>query len=157
RPLSVAEVLEIVPAEDSWVNDGVSAVVRSIKASGPNAKRKFWEIILADTVGSATIRMAIYKAPHFNEGDVIDITGSGIKRKEYQGTAEISIGQKTEIHVVGRSAHHEEQKHRAETGAPSVNGELQKVAGQTVGMALKESINLVLDIRGGAQGLDLND
>lgn len=142
-PISVAEVLEIVPSEDSWVNDGFKAVVRSITAPPANAQKKYWRCVLADAVGSATIKMTVYAYPKFAEGDLIEVVGSGIKRKEYNGSAEVGIGKTTEIHVLGRSAHHEEQKERAENLQPAVDGSKQHIHGQTVGMGIKEGLALV--------------
>lgn len=107
-PLSVAQLLEIVPSEDSWVNDGFTAVVRAIKPPPANDAKKFWKCTLADTTGSATISMTVFFAPKFSEGDQIDVVGQGIKRKEYNGTAEVSVGQKSEIHIVGRAVRNQE-------------------------------------------------
>lgn len=152
KPISVAEALEIVPNNDSWINDGVTGVVRDIKASGLSSKRKFWRCTVADTVGSATIGMTVFTPPNFGIGDLIDVTGQGIKRKEYNGEAEIGVGQKTEIHVLGKSAHHQEQVQRSESHKPSVNGQQQPVNGQTVGMALKEAAAMLAVI-----GYDADD
>lgn len=101
QPMSVAEVLEIQPSENSWINDGFTAVVLNITQSPPNAAKKNWKCLLGDTTNSAQINMTVWTAPRFAVGDRIDVLGQGIKRKEYRGAAEVGVGQKTEIHVLG--------------------------------------------------------
>lgn len=99
QPLSVAQVLEIVPSDDSWVNEGFAALVRSIKAPAPDSKKKFWTCLLGDVTGAASITMTVFFAPKFRVGDIIEFSGSGIKRTEYNGQAKVTIGQKTEVHI----------------------------------------------------------
>lgn len=133
----------MVPSENSWIDDGVMGVVRSITPPRPNAQKKYWKCVLADTVGSAKINLTVFTAPRFSEGDQIEIVGKGIKRKEYNGEAEIGLGKTSEIHVIGHSVHHEEQQARAAEGQPALNGQLQPIHGQTVGMALKLALDLL--------------
>lgn len=157
RPISVAELTEL--PDDSWVNAGFTAVARSIERKiAKKTNKPFWVCAMADTTGSATVELAMFTAPKFGEGDQVDFLGQGIKFKNGQYGPKVSVGDKTEIHVVGKSAHHAEQKERAESGAPAVNGQPQMVMGQTVGMALKESIALVTMAHGGIQdGKPLKD
>lgn len=146
-PLTLEQVA--ATADDAWLNDGFSAVVSSIepKTTGPTSRRpnsKFWVVTLASQTGPDTAEWSLFTAPKFGQGDLIDVTGKGIKRKvdAYNGGIKIQAGDKAVITVVGKSAHHEEQQERKATGAPSVSGQLQHIQGQTVGMALKEAMAL---------------
>lgn len=141
KPLSVAEVCEL--RVEDWINSGFTAVVADIKKSKSKKGADFWPCTLRDTTGSATVEMTVFQAPAFSVGDQIDVLGQGIKRGEYNGKAQVSIGKKTEIHIIGRSVHAEEQAHRATAGEPALNGALQPVNGQSVGMAMKEALAMV--------------
>lgn len=143
--LSVAEVCEMQAGDKEnavWINPGFVGVVRSITPR--QGARKTWPCIIADTVGSATIEICLFQAPKFSEGDQIEISGKGLRRTEYNGKPQATIGKDTEIHILGRSVHHEEQKERAISGQPSVNGQLQPVNGQSVGMAIKEALTALV-------------
>lgn len=147
-PISLADVADL--PDDSWINEGFFAVVDSIeqKTTGPKSRtpgKKFWVCTLGSQTGPETAEWSLFFAPKFGEGDLIEVTGSGIKRKvdAYNGGIKIQAGDKAIITVTGKSAHHEEQKERKDTGAPSVSGAPQHVQGQTVGMALKEAISII--------------
>lgn len=160
KPLSVAEVYELQPGgEDNptWINPGMIAVVRSMERKiGKNNKPR-WAVVFADQTGSATVESAFFSAPRFAEGDLVQLEG-GLRRTEYNGKAQVSIGKNSTVNVVGKSAHHAEQAERAATGAPAVNGAPQMIDGQAVGMALKESIALTVMAWGGIEDLKkLND
>lgn len=145
KMLSVAEVFEMTPGDDvnaTWINPGFTAVVRDIKRTKTKKGGAMNICTLADTVGSATISMSVFAAIKFNEGDVIEVSGQGLRRTEYNGLQQVSLSQKTEIHILGKSVHHEEQKERVANSEPAINGQLNPVPGQTVGMAMKEAIAL---------------
>lgn len=145
KMLSVAEVCEMQAGDKEntvWINPGFVGVVRSINPRV--GAKKTWPCMIADTVGSSTIEICLFQAPKFNEGDLIEISGKGLRRTEYNGKPQAAIGKDTEIHVLGRSVHHEEQKERAATSQPSVNGQLQPVPGQSVGMAIKEALTALV-------------
>lgn len=145
-PLTVSQLLGL--RDNDWVNDGFMAVVRSMerKASSKTGKT-FWKLELADTTGSGVVKSTMFFAPKFNEGDQVIFTGAGIKFKNGQYGPEVSIGDKAQISVLGRSAHHAEQTERAASGKPAVNGEPQRTNGQTVGMAIKEALLLAIAVQ----------
>lgn len=155
KPLSVAEVFELQPGDENnptWINPGMIAVVRSVeRVMGKNGKPR-WPVVFADQTGSATVEAAFFSAPKFSEGDLVQLEG-GLRRTEYNGKAQVSIGKNATINIVGKSVHHEEQKERAQTGQPAVNGQPQIVNGQTVGMAAKEAIALTVMAWGGIDGI----
>jgi hypothetical protein len=144
--LSVAQVCDLQPGDENnatWINPGFTGVVRSITAKKTKAGKNFWPCTIADVTGPETIEVSFFTAPKFSEGDVIDIHGKGLRRTEYNGSAQAAIGRETEITVVGRSAHEPEQKERAAAGQPAVNGQPQHIQGQTVGMAIKEALAIL--------------
>lgn len=166
--MSIAKVPTLTEVIDhpGWLNHGVSVVVVSItqKVSGPKAKnpgRKFWVCKVADPVGRETAELTVFGAPpNFREGDAIELTGKGIKLEDSQYGAKLSIGKDSEVSVFGQSAHHEEQQERRAHSQPAVNGALPQIAGQTVGMAVKEAIAVIREAFPGPDGLDcghLND
>ncbi len=149
--LSVAEVCEL-PAGDAdnatWINPGFTATVLTITKKETKAGKSFWPCILQDTTGSAKIEVSFFTAPRFDEGDVITISGQGLRRTEYQGKPQAAIGQKTEVHVTekgtGRkSAPLAERREQPQDRAPAASGAAQPVNGQTVGMAMKEALALL--------------
>lgn len=155
KPLSVAEVFELQPGDENnptWINPGMQAVVRSITNKPTRFGKPKWDVVFADETGSATVETALFAAPKFSEGMVVVLEG-GMRRTEYNGKAQVALGKSTKINVVGKSVHHEEQQHRAATGAPAIDGTPQLVAGQTVGMAMKEALALAVMAHGGVNEL----
>lgn len=144
--LSVAEVCELQPGDEqnaTWINPGFTGVVRTITKRAKKAGGFFWPCVIADTTGSATVEVSFFLVPKFSEGDLIEISGQGLRRTEYNGKAQAAIGKATEVHVLGKSVHHEEQVQRQETLQPALDGTKQHVNGQTVGMGIKEGLALV--------------
>ena len=146
RPLTIAEVYEL-PAgtkdDTTWIDQGVTAVVRKIeKRAAKTGNRTIYKCTLGDPTGHVAVEMALFAPPRFNEGDVIEITGKGIRRTEYNGTAQIDVGKKVEIHVLGQSVHHEEQATREAQSKLALDGEPFPVPGQTVGNAINNAIEL---------------
>jgi hypothetical protein len=157
QPLSVAELTEL--PDDSWVNAGFTAAVLSIEKKGytdkkTGAPRSMFICQLGDTTGSATVELAMFTAPKFGIGDQVDFLGKGIKFKNGQYGPKVSVGDKAEIHVIGKSAHAAEQKERAANSAPAVNGDAPAFRGEAVGMAVKESIALTVMAWGGVGKLE---
>lgn len=145
--LSVAQVCDLEPGDEenaTWINPGFTGVVREVASKKSKAGKPFYPCIIADMTGPETIEVSFFnRRPPFAEGDVVDIFGKGLRRTEFNGNAQASLGRETEIAVVGQSAHEPEQRHAAATGAPAVNGKPQPVLGQTVGMAMKEALALL--------------
>lgn len=158
RPLSVAEACEL-PAGDAdnpaWVNAGVTGHVASVTERATQKGGKMWVCVLRDTTGSATIEFSMFTAPKFNPGDLIDVTGKGLRRTDYNGKAQLSLGKSCEVHRLGRVVEPEpapgpgpQVVHRdgvvePEDCDPNGPAPLHPVMGQTVGMAIKEAITLV--------------
>lgn len=152
--LSVAEAVELQPGDAqnaTWINPGMQGVVRKIERKMTKAGKPFFPCVIADTTGSATIEVSFFTAPKFGEGDLIELSGQGLRRTEYNGKPQAAIGQKTEVHVIGKHVHAEEQTQRAAAGAPAIDGTLQPVQGQTVGMAMKEALAIVVFERTGGE------
>lgn len=108
HPLSIAEVLELsLDAEGgAWVNDGFTAVIRSVGPKPNRANKKIWAVELGDTTGSASLPMSMFMAPKFAAGQRVDFLGKGIRFKDSpQYGKEMKISDKTEIHVLGGAVH----------------------------------------------------
>lgn len=105
RMLTVAEVYEMSPGDAenaTWINPGMIATV--IKMTRIETGKLRWPCQLVDPDGtSASLEMTIFAAPKFREGDVIEISGKGFRRTEYNGKAQVAVGKETEIHIIGKA------------------------------------------------------
>lgn len=128
---------------NGWLDNGVAATISTVERKMSKKNRPFWVVMLQDPTGPEMAEWCCFTAPSFKAGDVLEITGKGVKIEDGQYGLKISSGKDAVVTVVGQSAHHEEQQQRKSEGAPAVNGKPQHVLGQTVGMAIKEAITLV--------------
>ena len=159
KPLSVAEVCEIVPGDDqntSWVNGGCTGSITKIEERATQRGGKMFICTLRDTTGSAELDFSVFSKPAFEVGDLVDILGKGIRRTEYKGRAQIALSKTAKVHRVGRAVASEPAPRapapsRSTTGtrtpgnvppAQSFETAGEKFNGQTVGMAIKEAIGL---------------
>lgn len=147
QPLSVAEALELPEGTDdqpTWINSGVTGVVAEISPKETKTGKKYWNVTLRSTTGSATIGFTLWTAPKFNPGDVIDVTGKGISRTAYNGRAELKLGKSVEVHKLGRGIPPQAQAGEVPADVPQAGTPeaATPVAGQTVGMAIKEALLL---------------
>lgn len=146
--LTVEEVLELEPGDEqyaTWVNPGFQAVVREIKRTQTKRGQTMNICTLGSETGAAEISMTVFSAVKFNEGDLIEISGQGLRRTVYNGLQQVSMGKATEIHILGKSAHAPEQAARKAAGESPVGGSgTFPINGQNVGMAMKEALALTL-------------
>lgn len=129
HPMSVAEVSEL--PHDSWINDGFTAVVRTIERKVSKTQKPFWKCKLADTTGSAVVGCTMFTAPKFKEGQIVDFLGQGIKFKNDKYGPEVSISDKTEIHPLGMHVRDQEPGtpgagHREGASEPTPKGDFHK-------------------------------
>lgn len=141
--MSISDVLDL-PA-GTWLEAGFTGVVSDLQQKNSRkTQRPFWTFKVGDTDGAVEAETAIFTAPKFINGQVIVVTGRGIK---YEGAGEyghkISVGKNANWEVLGNSVHYEEQQERKSEGQPALNGDPFPVPGQTVGMAIKEALNLL--------------
>lgn len=123
--MTVGEVLEL-PVGDSekavWI-DGFTALVVKIVAT-ETKKRPVREMNICTLVDPNDDRgpelgMTIFGPVRFREGDVIEVSGKGLRRTEYDGIQQATPGRDTDIHVLeaapaGRSRAEERQPARRE-------------------------------------------
>lgn len=130
-----------------YVNNEVLAEVGPIEqktGKAPNNVR-FWKFPLRDTTSGQEVGGSMFTAPRFKEGDVIKISGQGIKYEDGQYGKKLSWGEKAQVTVLGASAHHDAQTERRSESSPTVNGKQFPVAGQSVGHALTHAVNLLTE------------
>jgi hypothetical protein len=156
--LSVAQVCDLQPGDEqnaTWINPGFSGVVSKIEKR-PMKKGGFMWICELTDVNDANVFLStsFFTAPKFGEGDLIEIFGKGLRRTEFKGAAQASTGKDTQVEVVARAANRG-AVNRAPAPAPQNNhgpigdtpaeaAALKWINGQTVGMAMKEAIALVV-------------
>lgn len=177
--ISVAEVLEMHPGDENnptWLND-VVATVLSIASKTTRTNKPYWPCELVDTVNaSAVISMTVWQAPRFKQGDTINITGKGARLTEYEGHYQITLGKQSEVHVTNagggggaggkpaarRSAPANERQEAnledrpaagagspADRSGPAAAGPIN---GQTVGMAVKAAVDILIHNAGAVDG-----
>jgi hypothetical protein len=113
RMLSVGQVIDLPPGDDqnaSWISPGFVGVVRRISERSSKNGRKFWPCIIADETGNGTIEVSVFAVPSFREGDTLEFSGKGLRRTEYQGKAQATIGRETAVRVVERGGRQGAQK-----------------------------------------------
>ena len=169
--LSVAEVREMVApdpndrdAEAVWINPGLTGVLTKVVHSQTKKRptKDMFICTLTDLVGSAEISMTLFEQCEFEEGDVLEIFGKGLRRTVYNGLEQISTGRETEIHKVGTSAHRGPDKPAQSAPAVGAQGQFKggfhanddpkpastAVYGGTVGLAMKESLAIHVGLCG---------
>lgn len=103
--LSVSQVCDLQPGDEqnaSWINPGFSGVVQAITSKKTKAGKNFWPCVIADVnEDRCTIEMSLFTAPKFREGDLIEVFGKGLRRTEYNGNAQATLGRETQIEVTG--------------------------------------------------------
>lgn len=159
--LSVAEVYEMEPGtkdEAVWINPGLTGVLTVIKRARSKKGQPMFICTLQDLTGSAEISMTLFDQCEFNEGDVVEVFGKGLRRSEFDGLQQISLGRETEVHKVGTSAHGNRETpppastpagaSHPPTGQPDNRSADHGIFGGTVGMAMKEAIKIHIDLCG---------
>lgn len=142
--LSVAEAFELDPGDKDnpvWINSGLLAVVRSIEPKEGVAGKRRWVVMLGDQTSEAELQAAFFAAPKFAIGDLIELEGA-LRRTEFNGVAQITIGQKTIVKTVGKAS-------RPQAPDTTSKSEVVCINGQTVGMAVKEALALTVMAWGG--------
>ena len=146
--MSVAELLTL--AHDSWVNKGFIALCSEQERKvSTKTQKPFWKITFVDQAGGAEVKATLFFAPKFGVGQLVELTGQGIKFKNGQYGPEVSVGDKANITMLGAAAHAPERAAAKAESLPAPDGTKFAVNGQTVGMAMKEALALVERSHGG--------
>lgn len=172
-PLSVAEVFELQASTEesaSWVNPGFRCVVNAIVPKTSKTGKPYWDCLLGDeTNPNCQVSASFFgKPPTFKEGQIVEFIGSGMRRSEFRGNAQVSLPQKGyAIHIIGNGAAAAPKgvdfKAAASAGRaatpppagppptsrPVGTGAQPVVFGATVGMAIKEALPLIVMAWGG--------
>jgi hypothetical protein len=153
--ISIAEVLFLSPGDDNnptWINGEIKALVASIAPKTSQKGKPFWSVVFADEVSNhMQVETTVFTAPKFSVGDVVMITGSGIRRTQYKDKAQIALSTKAEVHVVGRGVAGQTPSNAAPAPMSYANAATPPPLagaiiphGASVGMAVKEAIALSL-------------
>lgn len=160
--LTVSQVLELIPGEDggepTWINPGFQAVVNDIKSTRTKTKGTPMHICtLGDTTNPGIeISMTVFtQAPGFSIGDTIQVFGNGLRRTEYNGMDQVSVGRETEIHLLkrgkqGAAAAPAPTTQRPATATPATRPapagaepRAYTPKGETVGMAINNAVAVI--------------
>lgn len=102
--LSVSQVCALAPGDEqnaSWINPGFSGVVNQITNKTYGGGKTMYVCIIGDVNKPDMVEMTLFKPTPFKEGDLIDVRGKGLRRTEYQGKAQVSVGKETQFAVSG--------------------------------------------------------
>jgi hypothetical protein len=163
RSLSVEEAVEL-PAGDaenpSWVA-GCKGLAGPIVQKQSKQGKAFWNVTILDAVNPGiTIALSMFTAPKFASGDLIEITGSGLRRTEYNGKAQLSLSKSNVISLLQKgavaSANLPPQAASPASYSPApasgASSEKRQIFGATVGSAVKLAVEMA-----NASGLDHKD
>jgi hypothetical protein len=137
KTTTLSEIINTPASENSWVQGSFKAAVtqaRPPRGSGPG------KALLVDCDnGAITIEASFFdRDPSALEGKIVNFSGAGMKRGEYQGKPQVTIGQKSRVEVFQDTSGGEAGKHMpivrptvsASTAAvikPDFNEELSKI------------------------------
>jgi hypothetical protein len=194
--LTVGQVLELAPGttdNTTWINPGFTGKIELVSSFQAKSGKTFYNVTVVDPDNTNIAIHALFsKAPKFQEGQLVEFSGKGLRRQEYNNKPQFAVSDSTDIIVTeGGVRHHEARAtaapgrqpaarqpaagssggppaHRSNDGAaaaspaaaaprsappPSSGGPQPIVNGQTVGMAVKEALPLVIMEYGGISGL----
>jgi hypothetical protein len=136
KTYTVAEAAAL--PDESWVNGTVEAHCIKIEPVAKKAGGQFYKAHLSDGGSESLATMSLFIAPKFQPGDIIRLSGSGIKKTSYNQKAQFSTGKDTKIDVSPGVQKIQTSVH----GAMAEHANSELVSGQTVGMAMKEALAL---------------
>ena len=156
--MSVAEAVEL-PAGDaenpSWV-EGCKGLAGPIVQKQSKQGKSFWALSILDAVNPGiTIALTMFTAPKFAPGDLIEITGSGLRRTDYNGKAQLALSQSNVISLLQKGAVTAANLPQPVVGSlpppkwPATPSETRQIFGATVGSAVKLAVEMA-----SASGLD---
>jgi hypothetical protein len=155
--MSVAQVLEMPPGDEStpaWVNNLVGRV-QSVTKKQTRGGKDYWPCVIEDTTQAhLTVAMTVWTAPRFKIGDTIEVGGSGNRLTQYDGDLQIALSKKSEVHVITAGANRPaaappadnsgKPKDDTRGGAPAERAPHPVINGQTVGMAVKAAVDILI-------------
>ena len=158
--LTVGEALELPPGTQdkaSWINPGFSGLVELVESFNANSGKTFYNVTVVDPDNNSIAIHALFPTPpKFNEGQIVEFSGKGLRRQEYKGKPQFAVSAGTEIHVLGNApgrqsnpppAHQQAPAQRpAGSPAPAGTGAQPLVFGATVGMAINQANELMRHI-----------
>jgi hypothetical protein len=180
--LTVGQVLELAPGTTdnaTWINPGFTGKIELVSSFQAKSGKTFYNVTVVDPDNTNIAIHALFaKAPKFQEGQIVEFSGKGLRRQEYQNKPQFAVSDSTDIIVTEGGVRHHEARATAtaakpaasqpastptaarpaaaaprSTPPPSSGGPQPLVNGQTVGMAMKEALPLVIMEYGGISGL----
>jgi hypothetical protein len=131
-------VAEAAALPEGWVNGTLEAHCIKVETVAKKAGGNFYKAHLSDGGAEPLATMSLFIAPKFQAGDVIRLSGSGIKKTEYNGKAQFSTGKDTKIDVSPGTQKIQASVH----GAMAEHANSELISGQQVGLAMKEALAL---------------
>jgi hypothetical protein len=143
NPKSLTETIN-TPAGTFLPSVGFQAVVGQCKTiqTRSNPPKTFYKAEVSEGGAKASITsFTVDFAPL--SGKLVKFIGMGLKMGEpYNGTPQITIGDKARIIPVGEAPAEQQQAPQAASSTPSVQN--KAINGETVGMALKAAIDIAI-------------
>lgn len=135
--LSVSQVAAL--PDDSWVSPGLAARCAGIEVIAMKKRTgNFYKAVLTEADGSNAIAMSIFTVPKFAAGDDIQVTGKGIKKKSFNGQAQVNVSDETSI-VIAPKGTPAAPVANAAHAAVAERRNVELINGQAVGAALNQA------------------
>jgi hypothetical protein len=156
EPTTVAEILEMEPSrgrDKSWVGGPFTAIVKNAKERRPRSGgRAFYTCELEDPENSNNYLEATADIEFTRmEGSLVEVSGQGISREEYNGKPQVKMGRNAMVQVVsaggGGSSRSSEPRNTQpparEQSAPASGGE-DRPYGPAVGGAVETAATAIM-------------
>jgi hypothetical protein len=138
KTYTVAEAAAL--PDESWINGTLEAHCIKIETIAKKAPKtgNFYKAHLSDGGSEALASMSLFMAPKFQAGDIIRLSGSGVKKGSYNGKAQFSTGKDTKIDVSPGTPKMQASVH----GAMAEHANSELISGVQAGGAMKLALQM---------------
>lgn len=98
KTTTLAGIIAMPASENSWVDGSFKCIVTRTKE--PSGKMPGKATLVDPDDGSITLDCSFFRRdPSPYEGSIVIFSGPGIKKGEYKGTPQVSVGEKTRVEI----------------------------------------------------------
>ena len=110
KQTSLSAIIAMPSTEDSWVDGSFTAKVTQTKS--PNGKAPGRAMLIDPENPAISLSASFFgRDPSFYEGKIVSFGGPGMKKSDYQGKPQISVGQKSHVNIFQDTTEPEAGKH----------------------------------------------
>lgn len=98
KTTTLSEIINTPTTETSWVDGSFKAAVTQTRP--PNGKAPGKALLVDCDNGAITLEASFFgRDPSYLEGKIVSFYGAGMKKGDYNGKAQVAIGQKARVEV----------------------------------------------------------